>query len=85
MRANLCVFLDVEHLIFNLDNYKNLQYNIIKGVENMNNCIFIMLMQVNKMLRESETKTKELSTFEALLLLITIILFAYVMLKITFS
>lgn len=51
----------------------------------MNNCIFIMLIQVNKMLRESETKTEELSTFEALLLLITIILFAYVMLKITFS
>lgn len=51
----------------------------------MNNCIFIMLMQVNKMLHKSETETKELSTFEALLLLITIILFAYVMIKITFS
>lgn len=51
----------------------------------MNNCIFIMLMQVNKMLHKSETKTEELSTFEALLLLITIILFAYVMIKITFS
>ena len=51
----------------------------------MNNCIFIMLMQVNKMLRESETKAEELSTLEAILLLIIIILFAYVMLKITFS
>lgn len=51
----------------------------------MNNCIFIMLMQVNKMLHKSETEIKELSTFEALLLLITIILFAYVMVKITFS
>ena len=26
----------------------------------MNNCIFIMLMQVNKMLHKSETETKEL-------------------------
>lgn len=50
----------------------------------MNNCIFIMLMQVNKMLHKSEA-TEELSTFEAILLLITIILFTYIMLKITFS
>ena len=47
----------------------------------MNNCIFIMLMQVNKMLRES--KTEELSIFEGVLLFITIIFFTYTIIKIT--
>ena len=50
----------------------------------MNNCIFIMLMQVNKMLRESKTKTEELSIFECILLFITIIFFTYTIIKITF-
>ena len=48
----------------------------------MNNCIFIMLMQVNKMLRES--KTEELSIFECVLLFITIIFFTYTIIKIIF-
>ena len=65
-----------------IDIFKFLYYNIIKGVENMNNCIFIMLMQVNKMLRES--KTEELSIFEGVLLFITIIFFTYTIIKITF-
>lgn len=51
----------------------------------MNNCIFIMLMQVNKMLHNSETKTEEASIFEVILFFIAVILFAYVMFRITFS
>lgn len=51
----------------------------------MNNCIFIMLMQVNKMLHNSETTTEEASIFEIILFFITVILFVYVMFKIIFS
>ena len=52
----------------------------------MNNIIFLMTMSVLRMIsKNKEEKTEESSIFEVILFFIAIIVFAYIMFKITFS